>query len=198
MLKNLSFSSAKAGRCATLGADTWSLTGAFVTVLACALFLPGVAAAAAGDVLRLGTTAAPVTLVDAKSGISYQLFFEAMEVSAGRGSTTIGMSGGQMRVCSTHGPGIDFSGTDFAYSGNMPFASIQCGTSYGQSVVINGCRATVEAHGFMHSDAPNLAHLGSTSIAIDFKKSTTLKITIGGAELSGRITAGDVTMNTCQ
>jgi hypothetical protein len=169
-----------------------------------ALLATGSALAASGDVIRVGSLASPATFVDENTGVSYQLFFEAIENNGGSGATTI-VLGGFSRACSVHGPSpVVNPGSDFAYGGNTPLVEVGCGTAYSQSVSINRCIATVEAHGFMHSDHPNVNYLGMTTIEVKYRKLThgdkielllhTPKETV---RLSGNVTGGGVTMTSC-
>jgi hypothetical protein len=172
-----------------------------LSAVGAALIASGYALAASGDVVRLGTVTTPATFIEGKTGVSYRLFFEAIEMNNGAGDTTIGIGGGGMSGCSVHGPGVgDFVGTDFNYSGNAPFASIQCGTAHGQSVTINGCSAVVQAHGFVHADQPNVNYLGSTTIEVQFlkgKNGNRLQLSINGTQLSGTLTSGAISIATC-
>jgi hypothetical protein len=146
--------------------------------------------------------------IDSTSGTQYLLLFISRESSdaAGVGQATVQLLGPGISVCSTHGPGADIGtstdGENFA--GNNPLPDIQCGTSYGMAVSIDGCTAKTELHGYSHSDYPLIAYMGQNTVELTFQKTSssggkvTMKIYTpkGPIKLDGNV-SGDVQMDTC-
>lgn len=149
-----------------------------LTVLA---FNSPAAHAGSGAQLAIGKFDTPIAIKDAASGTTYNIFIEAREgASAGSGDTTLLISDSPANLCSVHGPSpASLSGTAFQYaSGNEDYA-FECGTAYGQSIAINGCNATIQAHGFVHQDKPLSNFLGMTTINVALTKSAgTYKVNI--------------------
>lgn len=83
---------------------------------------------------------------------------------AGVGNMFFSIYGHALSACDTHGPSAEpgFEGI---------LADIGCGGSGGQAVAINACAAELEAHGFVHSDAPNTTFLGQVVIDITLEVS---------------------------
>ncbi|MFO1133031.1 MAG: hypothetical protein U1E16_13590 [Hyphomicrobiales bacterium] len=131
------------------------------------------AQAGSGAQLAIGKFDAPVAVKDTATGRTYNLFIEAREgESAGNGDTTLLVSDSPANLCSVHGPSPEsLAGTAFDYgSGNEDYA-FECGTSYGETVAINGCKAVIQAHGFVHQDNPLSNYLGMTTIDVALTKS---------------------------
>jgi hypothetical protein len=107
------------------------------------------------------------TFTDVRTGFDFSLIFSANEdVGTDIGGTTILLFNPpdpNIRTCSTHGSGLG-GGVGF------PLTTIQCGLSGDIKVAINGCRATVETHGYVHSDFPFTTYSGSSTIEIDFSR----------------------------
>lgn len=122
----------------------------------------------------------------------------------GIGEMYFSIAADSLTACDTHGPSAEpgFEGI---------LGDIGCGGSSGQAVSINACEATLETHGFVHSDAPNTTFLGQVVIDIDLeitnKKNSnslgTLEISIytpkDVIEISGDVLKGgaDGFMDTC-
>jgi len=83
-------------------------------------------------------------------------------------SLLMGLGGNALSECSVHGPSatVDFT----TEVGNNPMPDIQCGRAFGMTVDLHGCRATLEFHGFMHSDRPTRIYLGMMTADITFEK----------------------------
>ena len=162
-----------------------------VSGLLFALALPLAAAAAPGDTLQ-----ASGTLSDNNTGIDYTFNLGAIQHgNGGRGDTDINIQG-VTRACSVHGPGAD--------EGNFPYQGTQCGIAFGNTVVINGCVAELEAHGYVHSDHPNVNYLGSTTIDVRYQKtrngdqmSVTIYTPKEKIQLTGKVTGAGATMPSC-
>lgn len=114
--------------------------------------------------------------------------------AGGGGDTNINIQG-RSRACSVHGPGAD--------EGNFPYQGVQCGTAFGNGVSINGCVADLEAHGYVHSDHPNVSYLGGTTIDVRYQKTRSgdqMKMTIytpkENIELIGKVNGASV-MPSC-
>ena len=174
----------------------------------------GQAFAAQGDVVTAGSIDPSGNLtasfVDSSSGFIYHFFVEGIQNSAQtNGDTTIGVRGNGVRACSVHGPSVQFdpSGGAFNYGGNNPLGSVQCGTSYGETVKIDGCVALIQAHGFSHSDDPNVNYLGPVTIDVRYMRkpgnpaADQVEINIytpkEPIKLSGKVTGGAVSMPGC-
>ena len=106
------------------------------------------------------------TFTDVQTGFNITLIFSANEdVGTDVGGTTIVQSElpePHIRTCSTHGSELG--------DGVFPLTTIQCGLANDIKVAINGCRATVETHGYVHSDFPFTTYSGSSTIEIDFSR----------------------------
>lgn len=160
---------------------------AFAFVLA----FPLCAAAAQGDTLQSSGL-----LVDNDSGFTYPFTITAVQNSGnGGGDTNINIQG-FTRACSVHGGGAD--------EGNFPYQGVQCGTAFGNGVAISGCVADLEAHGFTHSDHPNVSYMGSTTIDVRYQKSRggdQMKVTIHTPkekiQLIGKVMGAGAVMPSC-
>jgi hypothetical protein len=123
----------------------------------------------------------------------------------GVGSAVLGLGGPSLSLCTVHAPGafVDFTNVG-GEGGNNPYSGIQCGRAFEQAVSINGCVATIQAHGFVHSDRPNVDFVDGTTLAIRFQKTSAtggnLDVTIatpaGKVEVHGKA-IGSVVMDTC-
>ena len=104
---------------------------------------------------------------DAQTGFDITLMFSANEnVGTDTGGTTIVLSGPPepaIRTCSTHG-------SELEEEMGFTLTNIQCGLANDIKVAINGCRATVETHGYVHSDFPFTTYSGSSTIEINFSR----------------------------
>lgn len=146
---------------------------AVVPCLTVLCLMPPLAQASPGDQLAIGKFNEPVPFTDAATGKTYKLFFEAREGSdAGSGDTTLLISDSPANLCSVHGPSPEaLAGTAFDYGSGTDDYAFECGTAYGESVAINGCKATMQAHGFVHQDHPLSNFLGNTTIDVAVTKS---------------------------
>jgi hypothetical protein len=164
-------------------------TRRFATALA--LACPLAVLAAPGDTLQSNGV-----LVDNDTGMTYSFALTAVQNSGnGGGDTNINIQG-VTRACSVHGPGAE--------EGNFPYQGVQCGMAFGNGVSINGCVAELEAHGYVHSDHPNLSYLGSTTIDVRYQKSRAgdqMKVTIHTPkekiQLIGKVMGAGAVMPSC-
>lgn len=130
------------------------------------------ARAGSGAQLAIGKYNEPVSFKDVATGQTYNLFFEAREETPGNGDTTLLIFDSPANLCSVHGPSPEIlSGSAFDYSSGSNDYAFECGTAYGESVSINGCKATMQAHGFVHQDHPLSNFLGTTTIDVALTKS---------------------------
>ncbi len=149
------------------------------------------------------------TLVDNATGNTYTLSIIAREFDFGVGSgkVTLLINGSGVSLCSAHGPNadIDFSGGGEEFGGNNPLQDIQCGTVFSTTTSIDGCTATTELHGFIHSDPPVIPYMGPGTLDFSFTKSAqpdtgVVKMKFytpkGPIKLSGTL-MGLITMDTC-
>ena len=150
----------------------------------------------------------PGTFIDFVTGQEYSLTMLAGEGNeiAGAGNFTLQVSGPGISICSTHGGDADIGPQleDGNYAGNFPLTEIQCGTSYGMAVSIDGCTAKTELHGYSHSDYPLTIYTGSNTVELTFKKTShnTGQVSIkvftpkGPIKLAGDV-SGPIIMSTC-
>ena len=107
------------------------------------------------------------TFTDVQTGFNITLIFSANEdVGTDVGGTTIVQSElpePHIRTCSTHG-------SELEEAMGFTLTNIQCGLANDIKVAINGCRATVETHGYVHSDFPFTTYSGSSTIEINFSR----------------------------
>lgn len=131
------------------------------------------ARAGSGDQLAIGKFNEPVSFKDTATGQTYNLFFEARESEdVGYGDTTLLISESPARLCSVHGPSPEtLAGTAFDYGSGSEDYGFECGTAFGESVSINGCKATIQTHGYVHQDHPLSNFLGTTTIDVAIIKS---------------------------
>jgi hypothetical protein len=161
--------------------------------LAFALAMPLCAFADPGDTLQ-----AAGVLVD-NNGFNYPFTITAIQHGAGGGGDVdINIPGpSPSRACSVHGPNAD--------EGSFPYQGIQCGVAFGNSVSINGCVANLEAHGYAHSDHPNVNYLGSATIEVRYEKTRgggdPMKVTIytpkENIQLIGKVAGAAAVMPSC-
>ena len=148
--------------------------------------------------------------MDSGTGNTFTISIVARESddSTGSGKATLFIIGPSISLCSAHGPSaeIDFSAGGEDFGGNNPLQDIQCGTSYGMAVAIDGCTATTELHGYSHSDYSFIPYMGSIPLDFSFRKSAqpntgvvNLKLYTpkGPIKLSGTMN-GSITMDTCK
>ncbi len=141
------------------------------------------------------------TFTDLQTGFDITLIFSADEdVGTDIGGTTIvlvDLPEPHIRTCSTHGSELG-GGVGF------PLTTIQCGLANDIKVAINGCRATVETHGYVHSDYPFTTYSGSATIDIGFSRrgvtnwivDITLYTPKDSIKLRGTVN-GSVVVSTC-
>ena len=141
------------------------------------------------------------TFNDAISGFTFNFYFEAYEdmgEDVGNTLFKINEDGGAILACSTHG---GWSGPE----GDLaPLTNIFCGNASRQRVSINNCKATVQVHGFVHSDYPYVTYSGSTTIDVNLKKQDgewLLRVQLYTPKekvtMQGKL-IGDVFMSNCQ
>jgi hypothetical protein len=163
------------------------------------------ALAGPGDTLTFGMHGQPVLLIDDQTGTTYQIGLKAVEFAdeATAGDVTMLVRAPRLTACSTHGAAAEL---DLATgAGNAPLTTIQCGTGSAMAVSIDRCRATIEFHGYVHADHPNVVFQGMTTTDLRFVKSRgnnggELHVTIftpkEAIKLHGTA-AGPVAMSTC-
>ncbi|MDE2383030.1 MAG: hypothetical protein KGO53_00310 [Alphaproteobacteria bacterium] len=111
--------------------------------------------------------------------------------------------GTNFSACSIHGDdAIADAGNAGSESGRG--LSYECGRSYGMSVKIDKCQLTAQLHGYVHSDFPNPAALGPSTIDIKFEKKspTSGQLKVSAMTLAGKIefegkTTGPISMPSC-
>lgn len=179
-----------------------------IAVISAVAALSSPAFAAPGETFTVGSVQASneqqsnnnltASFTDHESGHTYSFFLEAQEDSGNVGSTTFGLLG-TSSACTLHGgqPRL-FPSSPLNYGGSAPYSQPGCGTAYAQNISIHGCVLNIQAHGFIHSDAPNIAYLGSSTIEVTYKKSkssaqdeiqVTLYNTKEEIKLSGKVTS---------
>ena len=192
-----------------------------IAVAAVLTFNAGHLFAKEGDTVTVGSVEAPTNLtasfVNNANGLTYHLFLEAKQNSSdNKGATTIGLRGHGITICSIHGPSADLypNSTSFGHGGNAPFATPtpttpgpQCGTASNQTVKIDGCTALIQAHGFTHSDAPNVNYWGSVTLDVRYMRkpgnpaADRIEINVytpkEPVRFSGKVTGGTIAMPGC-
>jgi hypothetical protein len=143
-------------------------------------------------------TANGITVTDQSSGQTYNVQLQAMENGAScQGQMVFQLYGPSINACDVHGPSMD--------PGTTPLTSVQCGGSFGVTVMIHGCQADVETHGLVHADNPWTVYLGPMTLDVSFKynpQQASGKLTIAiytpktVLSISGP-TSGPVAMPTC-
>lgn len=151
----------------------------------------------------------PATVTDKSTGTTYTFRLRANEdtTTAGRGSVAMDLGGPALSLCTVHVTGpltVDFSTAP--ETGSFPYQNVQCGRAGGQSVAIDGCLATIQAHGFVHSDDPNSNVLDGMTIAVRFQKTgpssanvdATIATVAKKVDVHGKATSGaPILMPTC-
>ena len=103
-------------------------------------------------------------LTDARPGNAYSFDLVAREraEAPGVGQSTLLVVGPSLSLCSASGPQaeIDYSLDGEEFPGNAPLAEIRCGTASGMAVAIDGCTASIDLHGYVHSDYPLVTYVG--------------------------------------
>jgi len=187
-----------------------------IAVISAVAALSSPAFAAPGETFTVGSVASDSTLTasftDHESGHTYSFFLEALENADNVGNTTFGLLGPSESACTLHGgqPQLFPSSTPLNYGGSAPYSQPGCGTAYAQNISIHGCVLNIQAHGFIHSDAPNIAYLGSSTIEVRYQKTkssaqdeiqVTLNTAKGDIKLSGKVTSTgglDAVMPSCK
>ena len=103
-------------------------------------------------------------LTDTSTGEVYgfELHAEEDPDTAGVGGMFFALGGPNLGMCDGHGPGAE--------PGTNPFAGFECGGSGNVSVRVDGCKASMETHGFVHSDHPNTVYFGSMTVDITYHR----------------------------
>ena len=96
------------------------------------------------------------------------------------GQATVSLSGGGIGLCSTRTDGgawidantdsnvyADVSDDDF---GGPEVGIDFCGTAYGMAVEIEGCKAELQFHGYLHSDYPAVTYMGPVTVDVELEK----------------------------
>lgn len=145
------------------------------------------------------------TFEDNNTHLFYNFGLRATEsaAAAGLGDVVLEVIGPGASACTVHGSSAQVDWTNFGNEGGVS-PGFECGRAYGESVRIDDCRATIQAHGFSHSDHPLINYLGSTTLDIDFRKKSastgdidiTIHTVAGKIMLKGKI-AGPIIMSTC-
>ena len=153
--------------------------------------------------------AMPGTVTDNNSGNTYSFRLRANEdtTQTGIGSVVLSLGGPALSLCTAHATApltVDFSTSP--ETGSFPYQNVQCGRAFGQTVSIDGCLATIKAHGFVHSDDPNSNILDGMTVAIRFQKTgpstasfdATVSTVAKKIEVHGKATTGaPILMPTC-
>jgi hypothetical protein len=156
-----------------------------------------------------GALAAFGAVTDNNSGTTYNFGLRANEdaVQAGVGSVVLGLGGPALSLCTAHSTAplaVDFTTTP--ETGSFPYQNVQCGRAFGQTVAIDGCVATIKAHGFVHSDDPNSNILDGMTVAVRFQKTgtssanfdATISTVAKKIDVHGKATTGGpILMPTC-
>jgi hypothetical protein len=107
----------------------------------------------------------------------------------GLGDVALGLQGAALSLCTVHGSGafVDFTNVGNE-AGETPV--YQCGRAFGQSVTVDGCVATIVAHGYVHADHPHDSYLGTMTVDVSFQKTGpatgNLDVTVWGAQGQAR------------
>lgn len=166
---------------------------------------------AAGDACNGNKVAPPFAILeDQSTGRFHRVQICALESVAtpGTGSIQLMLSGGGLQVCTVNGGG----GLELG----QPVPTPNCGNAGGQTVRINGCQATISAHGSTHADDPHTPYIGGVTLDISFlrtvrgggdgeltitvhtpKRQIQLKGKLMGALGGGSIGSAFVDMPTC-
>lgn len=178
------------------------LCAAVVTVLTLSAVPAAIGAPGPGGDLDIEPGA---TFEDNNTHLFYNFGLRAVESGAvaGLGDAVMEVSGPGVSACTVHGSSAQVDWSNFGNEGGVQ-PSYECGRSYGESVKIDDCKATIQAHGFSHSDHPLINYLGSTTLDIDFRKKTattgdidiTIHTVAGKIMLKGKV-SGPIIMSTC-
>lgn len=164
------------------------------------ILLAGAAASASGGKAGRTITIGPgAVLEDEATGAKLSIQLQASEFGGpGIGAVTMALSGGGLELCTIQGGAPLVLG--------QPVPETVCGTAGGMNVRIDKCRATIEAHGAAHADAPYAPYRGSVTIDIAYNRNAgasgagLLEVTVHTPkrpiQLKGKIT-GTVTVPTC-
>jgi len=148
-----------------------------------------------------GSLAWSATVTDNSSGTTYNFSLNANENAtiAGNGGVALQLGGPALSLCTAHA-------TAPLTIGSFPYQNVQCGGAGGQSVAIDGCVATIQAHGFVHSDDPNSNVLDGMTVALRFQKTgpasanfdATISTVAKKIDIHGKATSGGpIFMSTC-
>jgi hypothetical protein len=151
----------------------------------------------------------PATVTDSSSKTTYSFALRADEdpPTPGVGSVVMVLGGPAVSLCTVRMTGplaVDFSTAP--ESGSFPYQHVQCGRAFAQTVAIDGCVATIKAHGFLHSDDPNSNVLDGMTIALRFQRTgpssgnfdATISTVAKRVEIHGKATSGaPIIMPTC-
>ena len=139
------------------------------------------------------------TIDDHGTNYGFSLGADESATHEGQGNVTLFLNGDGLSLCTVHGPG--------AAPESFPLTQVQCGGASTQAVSITGCKATIEAHGFSHSDFPREAiYLGSMTVEVVFQKkgpnNGDIKVTVYTPKRSIKVEGpvsfgGPVAMSTC-
>jgi len=104
---------------------------------------------------------------DAGPGSAEQFGF-GLRARNGDRSILMALNGPGISLCSAHGPAavVDFD----TEQGNFPLQGMQCGRAFGMDVALDGCTATLEFHGFVHSDRSTRIYFGPMTTDVVFRK----------------------------
>jgi hypothetical protein len=141
------------------------------------------------------------TVTDNSSGTTYGFSINANEnaTTAGKGGVDLELGGPSLSLCTAHA-------TAPLTSGSFPYQNVQCGGAGNQSVAIDGCIATIQAHGFVHSDDPNSNVIDGMTVAVRLQKTgtssanfdATISTVAKKIEVHGKATsAAPIFMSTC-
>ena len=143
-----------------------------------------------------GTLSAAGTLNDHGAIYTYNLNANETGPEEGKGVVGFNLQGPGLTLCTVFG-GQTVSGQSPTYT---------CGHASFQAVNIDACKATIQAHGFSHSDFPfDPIYLGTMTVAVEFERQGTsigkMKVTVytpkGKNTVSGDVTFGGIAMSTC-
>ena len=141
-------------------------------------------------------------LTDTSTGEEYGFELSAEEDpnTAGVGGMFFALGGPSLSMCDARGPAAEL--------GENPFAGFGCGGSGNVSVRVDGCRAKMETHGFVHSDHPNTVYFGSVTMNITYRRNAgnsdggRLSVIVYTPKepitLRGDVSADHIEMETCR
>jgi hypothetical protein len=126
---------------------------------------------------------ADAVITDSETGYDYFFSLVASEWDAGEdgvGQLTMLLEGPSLGLCSARGSGVEidwqigsppFDPYSYDYGGNQPLLDVGCGTAYGMSVEIDGCKGEIQYHGYVHSDHPNIVYMGMMTLDLKIEQS---------------------------